>query len=52
MKGNRKNRPNRKGHLLPTKQQADGYFMDVNIVNTGKNAKSLLKMKMGKCIMT
>ena len=28
------------------------YFMDANIVNTGKNAKSLLKMKMGKCIMT
>ena len=26
--------------------------MDANIVNTGKNAKSLLKMKMGKCIMT
>lgn len=32
--------------------QADGYFMDANIVNTGKNAKSLLKMKMEKCIMT
>jgi hypothetical protein len=32
--------------------QADGYFMDANIANTGKNAKSLLKMKMEKCIMT
>jgi hypothetical protein len=33
--------------------QADGYFMDANIANTGKmNAKNLLKMKMGKCIMT
>jgi hypothetical protein len=28
--------------------QADGYFMDANIVNTGKNAKSLFENENGK----
>ncbi len=32
--------------------QKVGYFMDANIADIKMNAKSALKMKMEKCIMT